>query len=321
MVSPNRPRIVVAPQSGRYESLVAAVVAGGGEVVGAVPAHGQPTEAPGVGSADALVWADAARPDTLPEILAQHPDLRWVQLPFAGIENFTHLLDHDRTWTCGKGVYSPPLAEMALGMILAGLRNLVGYAKADRWTGPVGRNLIGANVVILGGGAIATDLLKLLAPFETRTTVLRKHPDPVPGADRTQSIDHLHDVLPDADVVVLALALTPETTGIIGRRELELMADHAWLVNVGRGRHIVTDDLVDALTNGVIGGAALDVTDPEPLPEGHPLWAMSNVLITPHVGNTPEMGVALLADAVTENVRRFAAGEPLLGLVDPDLGY
>lgn len=304
----SRPRIIVAPHSGRYESLIEAVHAGGGE----------PVES---GPADALVWADARRPDALPVVLAENPDLEWVQLPFAGIENFTHLLDHDRIWTCGKGVYAPPVAEMALGMMLAGLRGLVGYAKADHWTGPVGHNLIGAEVVILGGGAITSELLKLLTPFQVTSTVLRKHDEPVAGATRTLTIDHLPQVLPDADVVVLALALTPETTGIIARRELELMAEHAWIVNVGRGGHIVTDDLVDALERGVIGGAALDVTDPEPLPEGHPLWDMDNVLITPHVGNTPEMGVALLAEAVTENVRRFAAGEPLNGLVDPDLGY
>ena len=99
------------------------------------------------------------------------------------------------------------------------------------------------------------------------------------------------------------------------------MEDHAWIVNVARGRHIVTDDLVDALRDGVIGGAALDVTDPEPLPSGHPLWTLPNCIITPHVGNTPEMAKPLLARRVTENVRRFARGDELIGLVDVDAGY
>src|SRR5690606_22134227 len=134
------------------------------------------------GDADGLVWADAARPDLLPDVIAQQPDIGWVQLPFAGIENFTHLLDHDRIGTCGKGVYAPPVAQHALAMALAGLRNLVEYAKADRWSGPVGRNLIGANVVILGGGEITADLLRLLAPFEATTTVVRRQATPVPGA-------------------------------------------------------------------------------------------------------------------------------------------
>jgi D-3-phosphoglycerate dehydrogenase len=92
-------------------------------------------------------------------------------------------------------------------------------------------------------------------------------------------------------------------------------------VNVGRGRHIVTDDLVWALREGVIGGAALDVTDPEPLPAGHPLWSMPNCIITPHVGNTPEMAVPLLSERISDNVRRFAAGIELIGAIHPELGY
>jgi phosphoglycerate dehydrogenase-like enzyme len=302
------PRVAVAPTSGRYESLIEAVRAGGGRVVE-------------VADAEALVWADAARPDLLPEVLASGPSLEWVQLPFAGIENYVHLLDTDRTWTCGKGVYAPPVAEHALAMTLAGLRHLVGYARAGEWSGPVGRNLLGAQVVILGGGEITVELLAMLEPFGVRSTVVRKHPEPVPGASHTVGVDQLDEVLPGADVVILALALTPETEGILDARTLALLPAHAWVVNVARGRHIVTDDLVAALEAGRLGGAALDVTEPEPLPTGHPLWRMPNVLITPHVGNTPEMGVPLLAERVRENVRRFAAGEPLLGLVDVDLGY
>jgi phosphoglycerate dehydrogenase-like enzyme len=117
------------------------------------------------------------------------------------------------------------------------------------------------------------------------------------------------------------LALTPDTEGIIGGDELRLMEPHAWLVNVARGRHVVTDDLVKALQAGEIGGAGLDVTEPEPLPEGHPLWSLPNCIITPHVGNTPEMAKPLLAERITANVRRWAHGEPLIGPVDPALGY
>ena len=302
------PKVAVEPRSGRHDSLVDAVRAGGGEVVDAA-------------DAEALVWADAARPDLLPGVLAAAPDLRWVQLPYAGIESFTHLLDHDRTWTCGKGVYAPPVAEHALALALAGMRHVAGYARADRWEAPVGRNLLGARVTVLGGGEITVSLAELLAPFAVELTVVRRRPDPFPGAARTLSPDRLDDALPGADLVVLALALTPETTGLIDAGRLALMEPHAWLVNVARGRHIVTDDLVAALRAGTIGGAALDVTDPEPLPPGHPLWSLPNAVITPHIANTPEMGVPLLAARVTENVRRFAAGETLLGLVDVDAGY
>jgi phosphoglycerate dehydrogenase-like enzyme len=99
------------------------------------------------------------------------------------------------------------------------------------------------------------------------------------------------------------------------------MPSHAWLVNVARGRHVDTDALTAALRDGTIGGAALDVTDPEPLPDGHPLWTQPDCIITPHVGNTPEMGIELLRLRVRDNVARFARGAPLLGPVDVELGY
>jgi phosphoglycerate dehydrogenase-like enzyme len=131
----------------------------------------------------------------------------------------------------------------------------------------------------------------------------------------------LDAAIPDADVVVIALALTQHTRGIVDAAFLSRMAAHAWLVNVGRGGHVVTDDLVAALLEQRIGGAALDVTDPEPLPQGHPLWSIPRCIITPHIGNTPEMGLPLIAARVRDNVARYVAGEPLVGLVDVELGY
>ena len=249
------------------------------------------------------------------------PDLGWVQLPFAGIEPYAALLDDDRVWTCGKGVYAEPVAEMALALALAGMRHVAGYARTTGWSGPHGVNLLGANVTILGGGGITASLLRLLAPFDCRITVVRNRVEEMVGADEVLGADRYVDALPDADVVFLALPLTPETEGMISRSELEQMKRTAWIVNVARGRHIVTDDLVWALEHGVIGGAVLDVTDPEPLPDDHPLWSMPNCIVTPHVGNTPEMGVPLLSERITTNVRRFAAGEPLVGHVDVQRGY
>lgn len=304
----SRPRVAVEPRSGRHASLAAAVDEAGGEVVD-------------VADAEALVWADAARPDLLPGVLADAGSVRWVQLPFAGIENFVHLLDRSRTWTCGKGVYSRPVAEHALALALAGLRHLVEYGRERSWSGPEGRNLLDGRCCIVGGGEITRELITLLEPFRTEVTVVRRSDQPVAGAARTLPSDRLHEALAGADVVVLTLALTPETEGVIAAPELEAMEPHAWLVNVARGRHVVTDDLVAALAERRIGGAALDVTHPEPLPANHPLWSLPNCLITPHVGNTPEMGIPLLAERVRDNVRRFAAGEPLLGIVDVDAGY
>ncbi|MEZ5340345.1 MAG: NAD(P)-dependent oxidoreductase [Acidimicrobiales bacterium] len=126
----------------------------------------------------------------------------------------------------------------------------------------------------------------------------------------------------DADLVVLALALTPETERVADAALFEAMRPSAWLVNVARGGHVDHDALLRALETGSIGGAALDVTDPEPLPDDHGLWRSDRVLITPHVGNTPEMGVPLLAKKRVEaNVRRFVLGDPLHGIVDAVAGY
>ena len=293
---------------GQMERLRAGVVEGGGVVTD-------------VADAEALIWASHNTPDELRDLLAAHPGIRWVQLPFAGIEPYLDVIDEGRLWTCGKGVYAEPVAEHALALALGGMRGLSRYARAASWTAPYGFNLFGARVTILGGGEITRTLLGLLAPFGVTTTVVRNRVQPIDGADHVVGPDRLHHALADADLVVLALALTPDTRGIIDAAALEVMRDDAWLVNVARGQHIVTDDLVAALRNGVIGGAALDVTDPEPLPVGHPLWDLDNVLITPHVGNTPEMGLALLTKRITDNVARYREGHELLGPVHTTLGY
>ena len=288
-------------------------------VVDAVTAGGGVVCEPG--DATALVWTAARDADGLAALLAEHPHFDWVQVPFAGIENFLPVLDDVRTWTCGKGVYAEPVAEHALALALAGMRHVGGYAREQAWSGPVGRNLLGARVTILGGGGITESLLRLLAPFGCRVTVVRRTVEHMEGAAEVVDTAMLEHALAGADLVVLALSLTPDTEGIIGRGELGLMEPHAWIVNVARGRHIVTDDLVWALENGVIAGAALDVTDPEPLPAGHRLWSLPNCIITPHVGNTPEMAVPLLSERITVNVRRYLAGRELIGLVDVRSGY
>lgn len=302
------PRIAVVPDSGRVESLREAVVAGGGVVVD-------------LADAEALVWADAHRPHELPDALGANPAIRWVALPYAGIEPYITYLDHDRVWTAAKGVYATPVAEHVIALSLAGLRQLHTFARATSWPAQIGQNLVGARVVVFGGGGITRELVRLLEPFRCSITVVRRSDEPFPGAHRTVTLDQRLEVLADADVVALALALTPETQGVIGAAELAAMPSHSWLVNVARGGHVDTDALVAALAAEEIGGAALDVTDPEPLPDGHPLWHEPRALISPHVGNTPEMGIPLLAAHITDNVRRFAAGEPLDGVVDPDLAY
>ncbi len=309
-------KVAVAPR-GTRDWICEAVHAGGGQLV-------EPADA------EALVWTDAAHgpgpqpgPAGLLKTLEDNPQIKWVQLPWAGVEPYAAagVFDGDHLWTCGKGVYAKPVAEHALALALAGLRDLKRFATASEWGAQAGISLAGGRVTIFGGGGIATELIALLTPFRCDITVVRRHPRPMEGVARVFGYEARYEALRGADLVVIACALTAETTGLISSVELELMAPHAWLVNVARGPHVVTGDLVVGLREDVIGGAALDVTNPEPLPPGHPLWELPNCLITPHTANTEDMAMPLLSDRITENVRRYAAGEPLLGMVDARLGY
>jgi phosphoglycerate dehydrogenase-like enzyme len=273
-----------------------------------------------VDDAEALIWAGGSA-DDLAGLLRGRDGITWVQLPSAGIERYTGLLHDGRLWTCAKGIYAQPVAEHALALMLAGMHHLPQFARATTWQRANYRDLEGACVTIVGGGGIAEALIGLLRPFHVEITVVRRHPAEMSGVARVLPAEQLAQALPNADAVVLALALTPDTTGVIGRGELERMRTTAWLVNVGRGALVDTDALVDALREGTIGGAALDVTDPEPLPDGHPLWSLDNCLITPHVANPPYVEHERYAELVCDNVRRRIAGEELRGKVDPELGY
>ena len=303
------PAVAVLP-AGRDPYLVDAVVAGGGRVVDP-------------GAAEALVWTDHRDPEGLSAVLDGHPRLRWVQLPWAGIEPYADVVraHAERTWTCGKGVYADPVAEHALALALAGLRGLDRFARARTWTEGRGRNLIGAPVTIVGGGGIARSLLHLLAPFRCDVTVVRRSPGPVDGARRVvvprpprRGAGRRGARRPGAAAGARDRRVdrrTPSRAPRSGRLPRERRA----------GRHVVTDDLVAALRDGTLGSAGLDVTDPEPLPDGHPLWDLPNAIVTPHTANTEEMAEPLLAERVTDNVRRWAVGEPLTGPVDPAQGY
>lgn len=304
--------IAVLPEGVR-PFLVDAVLAGGGVLASAADAEG-------------LVWT---RPDgaaALRALLGAHANLRWVQLPWAGIEPFLEVIDRTHLWTGGQGVYAEPVAEHALTLALAGLRDIKRRAQASAWQRPSGLSLMDGHVTIFGAGGIARALARLLAPFRVHLTIVRWRDEPffcaglmhpvrtLPPAARVEAVR-------DADVVVLACPLTRASRHCIGVPELAAMKTTAWLVNVARGGLVDTDALVHALRDERIGGAALDVTEPEPLPEGHPLWSMARCLLTPHVANTPEMAVPLLSERVRENVRRYGAGEPLLGVVDVAEGY
>ncbi len=306
-------KIAVAPdtQLAMYDAMVQAVVDAGGEVVPVAEASG-------------LMWADPAAADEFPAVATEGTELEWVQLPFAGIETFATALDPALIWTCGKGVYADPVAEHVIALILAGFRHLHEAIPAKTWPAKRGQNLLGANIAVVGAGGITDSLFGLLQPWGTQLSVVRRSNTPFPGATRTVAQSDaaaVHDVIAQADAVVIAAALTDETADMVDAAFLAAMKPTAWLINVARGGLVDHDALLAAFDAGSIGGAALDVTTPEPLPVGHRLWDMENCIITPHVGNTPEMGLPLIAARVKDNTSRWIAGEDLIGLVDVEAGY
>lgn len=306
------PAVAIAPAA--TDDLMAAVERGGGTPID------DPTRA------DAVIWVDPRNPEGLREVLAGSP-ARWVQLPFAGIERFVAagVIDPERTWTCTKGVYAHACAEHALALMLAAGRRLHEHAVAQSWRaggfGTPERRLAGKTVVIVGAGGIGRALIEMLGPLHARAIAVNRSGRSVGGAERTVIGDALRDVVAEADFLVVSAASTPATRHVVDADVLAALPSHAWIVNVARGELIDTDALVAALRAAEIGGAALDVTDPEPLPDGHPLWELPNVIITPHVANTWDMAVPELTALVERNVAAFAAGHPLEGLVDPDAGY
>jgi D-3-phosphoglycerate dehydrogenase len=263
--------------------------------------------------ADGLVWVDS-NPDSFPEELPE--SVRWVQLPSAGVELWLDRIDRDRQWTTAAPAFGRTVAEHALALMLAATRRLHEFARARTWTRPPIAELAGSTVVLVGTGSIGRGLIELLEPFRAEVLAVTRR-----GRDGTLPVERLGEVLPRADYVVLAAPSTDATRHLIGADELAAMRADAWLVNVARGTLVDTEALVAALAEGSIAGAALDVTDPEPLPDGHPLWSEPRALISPHVA-TPDVALMnVLARLAGEQVRRLAAGEPLLSPVDLDAGY
>jgi phosphoglycerate dehydrogenase-like enzyme len=299
------PRIWVCPE-GTHE-LENAVREGGGRVVS-------------VEAANAIVTVD----DDIEHLRRSlHPAIRWVQIGAAGVDWLLDagVIDHERVWTAAKGVHARPMAEHTIGLMIAAARDFNRRFRAHSWGDRGGRLLAGNTVGVVGCGSVGEALLRLLAPFDVRTLALTRSGRTVAGADQSLGPDGLDRLLRESDFVVLAAPATPATASMISADQLASMKADAWLVNVSRGVLVDTEALVDALTEGRVGGAALDVTEPEPLPDDHPLWRFPNVMITPHVASTPEMALPALRSRVRENVARFARGDELIGVVDLAAGY
>ena len=261
------------------------------------------------------------------------PNAVWAQVTSAGVERCMtteRIMNGDVILSNMQKMSSPVIAEHVIAMTLSLARNLpqmTNVMKSGQWAkgrgqATVGMQSIGGKtMLVVGVGGIGTEVARRAAALDMRVLGTRRSSHE--GPDFVEYVglsDEMHELAAQADFIVNALPITPETTGIYDSKFFAAAKPGAHFINVGRGKSVVTDELVAALRSGKIAGAGLDVTDPEPLPADHPLWQMNNVIITPHVaGNGTNRNRHMLV--LQENLRRFLAGDALLNVVDPELGY
>jgi phosphoglycerate dehydrogenase-like enzyme len=275
-----------------------------------------PDDAPATGeAARAQIWVPRTSDAFIPDngFLDALPRLKLVQLLSAGAERFIGKLPEGVILCNARGAHTPATAEWAVAATLAAQRGIPFFVReqdAGRWSFRTHRSLVGARVLVVGAGDIGRTIGRMLAGFDVELTFVART-----ARDGVRSTADLPELLPQADVVILIVPVTPETRGMVDAGFLGAMADGALLVNAARGVVVDTDALVAELNSGRLR-AAVDVTDPEPLPPDHPLWSAPGLLLTPHVGGeVPETGDRAAA-TVVDQLTRVLAGEPLVNVVD-----
>jgi phosphoglycerate dehydrogenase-like enzyme len=250
------------------------------------------------------------------------PSVRWVHVLAAGVDGFPFDRLGDRQLTCSRGASAPAIAEFVLASMLEHEKRLSETwitAPPEDWGNASLGGLRGRTLVLIGVGSIGTEVARRALAFEMQVVAVRRTdaPPPVEGIE----VLPLHEALGLADHVVVTAAATTETHHLIGPEAFGSMKPGAHLVNVARGSLIDQDSLLRALADGTVARASLDVTDPEPLPAGHPLYAHPKVRLTPHISWSSADSIVRTVDLLVENLGRYSTGAPLLGLVDPALGY
>lgn len=286
------------------------------------------TEADGL--ADALRGADVLfvydfLSQAVPGAWAAADRLKWLHMAATGVDPvmFDELIASDVVVTNTRGIFDLPIAEYVLAQILSFAKGLPESQRLQarrEWRHRDGERVAGSTALVVGTGSIGRAIARLLraAGMTVRAVGRRARAD---DPDFGVVSDDLHAELPHADYVIAIAPLTPATRRMFDTRAFAAMAPHARFINVGRGELVVTDDLVAAVRSGTIAGAALDVVDPEPLPAGHPLWDLPEVLITPHNSGDVAGWREELVAAFTGNFANWIEGRPLENVVDKDLGY
>lgn len=261
------------------------------------------------------------------DMLAKAQNLKWYHSVSAGADTYIDEIDrlrgNDVLVSCSAGVYGVPISEHLLAMMLAfahSINRSVLNMPREKWGGvPPCRELHGSTVGIIGLGDIGSHLAALLSPFGCEVLAFKRTPMEKPPniSAMLYGSGGLDELMMRADYVCICLPGTPDTRGLIDRRRIGLMKQTSVLLNIGRGYIIDTDALAEALAAGAIAGAGLDVTDPEPLPAGHPLWKFPNVILTPHIsGYTTPNWENRITEFFALNLDAYLAGRPLPGAVD-----
>ena len=266
-----------------------------------------------------------------PALLQKAENLRWLCSDFAGVEKYLpeEVWPHpDCLLSNASGAYGPTISEHIVMVLLMLLRRMPEYQTAlsrREWPyfAPI-RSITGSHAVLLGTGDIGSNTARRLKALGAHVTgVCRSGKSEEPAFDRVVSLSDFEQVLPEADMLILALPATAETAGILSRQRISLLPERAFVVNVGRGSAIDQEALVEALQTGQLAGAALDVMTPEPLPDDHPLWSCPNTILTPHVSGNMSLGLTcdLDVEMFCRDLIHYASGEPLEHLVDRVRGY
>jgi len=274
------------------------------------------------GAAEVMVGWNIPR-----EAIQRAPGLKWIHSTAAGVDQllYPEVLEREIMLTTSSGIHQP-LVEHVFAFILALERRLHVAMRQQlqrRWdrARAVGDEVSGKTLGILGLGTIGREIAQKAQAFEMRVIGTKRTPAPVPGVERVLPPEALPEVLREADIVVVVLPLTPQTRGLIDEPQLQIMKRTAWLINVGRGPIVREAALVRALREGWIAGAGLDVFEREPLPADSPLYALENVIITPHVSGTSPRYMDRAVPLLCENLARYLRGEALRNLVDKARGY
>jgi phosphoglycerate dehydrogenase-like enzyme len=273
--------------------------------------------------------ADAILGTINPKLIAAGKKLKWVQIFSAGVERHLspELRSSQITLTNCKIIQGPNIADHALALLLAltrSLNRIIPIQPGGEWTRGRHRliELKGKTAVIIGVGGIGMQIAQRARAFDMNVIgVDPKDLSYTPLLSKVVPPDRLDTVLPEADVVFVSAPHTKESEGMMGPRQFELMKKNSYFIAVSRGKLYSTEALMKALDSKHLAGAGLDVTDPEPLPKDHPLWKFENVVITPHIAGQSDQVQQRRMELLKENVRRFAAGEPLLNVVDKQKGY